>query len=176
MINHSNRFCRTFLSSFSLGTKLSLSKHTFPFAKSFIPAFSNKNSFAFSSAKDSASSDAEYVNLIFINKDKSEVPVKAKVGDNLLEIAHQNDIDLEGACDQSLACSTCHVILDSDIYDKLPIAKPEEEDMLDLAYGLTETSRLGCQVVVSKEFEGAKITLPRATRNMYVDGHKPKHH
>jgi len=176
MINHSNRICRTFLRSFSLGVKLSPYKNTFNYTKSFIPAFSLKNSFAFSSANKENPDDAEYVNLIFINKDKTEVQVKAKVGDNLLEIAHQNDIDLEGACDQSLACSTCHVILDSDLYDELPIAKPEEEDMLDLAYGLTETSRLGCQVKVTKDFEGKKVTLPRATRNMYVDGHKPKHH
>lgn len=62
------------------------------------------------------------------------------------------------------------------IYDKLTAPTPEEEDLLDLAYGLTQTSRLGCQVKVTKEFENALITLPKATRNFYVDGHKPKPH
>ena len=135
-----------------------------------------KNIYRFSSESNEKKEGDEYVSLTFINKDKSEKVVQAKVGESLLEVAHQNDIDLEGACDSSLACSTCHVILDYETYDSLPMPKPEEEDMLDLAFGLTETSRLGCQVIVKKEFEGVKVTLPRATRNMYVDGHKPKHH
>ena len=53
-------------------------------------------------------------------------------------------MDLEGACEASLACSTCHVILEEGIYEGLPEAEEEEEDLLDLAYGLTYTSRLGC--------------------------------
>ena len=105
-----------------------------------------------------------------------EVPVEAEVGKHILEIAHKYGVDLEGACDASLACSTCHVIFKQDLYDKLPAAKEEEEDLLDLAFGLTHTSRLGCQVYVSKEFEGAEIVVPSATRNLYVDGHKPKPH
>ena len=81
-------------------------------------------------------------------------------------------MDLEGACESSLACSTCHVILESDIYEALPEAVEEEEDMLDLAYGLTHTSRLGCQVFVTKEMEGMTVKLPSATRNFYVDKSK----
>ena len=68
----------------------------------------------------------------------------AREGESLLEVAHNNDIDLEGACESSLACSTCHVILQSHIYDSLEYPEEEEEDLLDLAYGLTHTSRLGC--------------------------------
>ena len=102
--------------------------------------------------------------------------MKAKVGDHLLEVAHKNNIDLEGACEASLACSTCHVILQQELFKQLPSPKPEEEDLLDLAYGLTETSRLGCQVIVTKDFEGITVSLPKATRNFYVDGHKPKPH
>lgn len=153
-----------------------LPKSAFFNSKAYLTLNNYRIQYNFSTKADDKEGDAEYVNFIFINKDKSEKNVRAKVGESLLEIAHQNDIDLEGACDSSLACSTCHVILESDIYDSLPEPKPEEEDMLDLAYGLTETSRLGCQVLVKKEFEGMKVTLPRATRNMYVDGHKPKHH
>ncbi len=86
-----------------------------------------------------------------------------------MEVAHNNEIELEGACAQSLACSTCHVVLEERIYDSLEPAVEEEEDLLDLAYGLTLTSRLGCQVKVSKAMEGMTVRLPSATRNFYVD-------
>ena len=95
--------------------------------------------------------------------------MKARIGESLLDVAHNNEVDLEGACESSLACSTCHVILASNIYDELDEAVEEEEDMLDLAYGLTHTSRLGCQVFVTKEMEGMRVKLPSATRNFYVD-------
>ena len=96
--------------------------------------------------------------------------VEANPGDDLLSIAHEYDIDLEGACEGSIACSTCHVILEPDVYDSLEEPCDDENDMLDLAFGLTDTSRLGCQVKVSKEQDGMKVQLPAATRNMYVDG------
>ena len=87
-------------------------------------------------------------------------------------MAHNNGIDLEGACESSLACSTCHVILDDAIYDDLEEPCEEEEDLLDLAYGLTHTSRLGCQIKVSRDMEGMEVKLPSATRNFYVDKSK----
>ena len=93
----------------------------------------------------------------------------AREGETLLEVAHNNHIDLEGACAQSLACSTCHVVLEESVYDSLPEAVEEEEDLLDLAYGLTLTSRLGCQVKVTRSMEGMTVKLPSATRNFYVD-------
>jgi ferredoxin len=120
---------------------------------------------------------ADKVKFFFVNtNEKTSTEVEAEEGQNILEIAHKYDIDLEGACDASLACSTCHVILEEGIYDKLPPAVEEEEDLLDMAFGLTATSRLGCQVKITKDFEGAKVTLPSATRNLYVDGSKPKKH
>ncbi|CAK65492.1 unnamed protein product (macronuclear) [Paramecium tetraurelia] len=126
-------------------------------------------------SKYSASS-SKMVTFYFKNKDNSLTKVTTPIGQNLLQIAHKNEVDLEGACEQSLACSTCHVILPKQLYDKLPQPVPEEEDLLDLAYGLTETSRLGCQVKVDEKFENVIIQLPKATRNFYVDGHKPKPH
>lgn len=96
--------------------------------------------------------------------------VEANEGDDLLSVAHEYDIDLEGACEGSIACSTCHVILEPDVYDSLEEPGDDENDMLDLAFGLTDTSRLGCQVKVTKEQDGMKVQLPAATRNMYVDG------
>jgi 2Fe-2S ferredoxin len=107
--------------------------------------------------------------VIFIEKDGNKKVVEAPVGLSVLEIAHQNDVDLEGACEGSLACSTCHVIVDSAYYNKLAKASEEEEDMLDLAFGLTHTSRLGCQIIMTEELDGITVTLPSATRNIMVD-------
>ena len=100
----------------------------------------------------------------------------AQVGTTLLEAAHSSGIELEGACEASLACSTCHVILEPTLYDSIEAASETEEDMLDCAFGLTETSRLGCQVVITRSMDNTLIELPTATRNFYVDGHVPKPH
>jgi ferredoxin-2, mitochondrial len=113
----------------------------------------------------------------WVQKDGTRVTTREKEGMHLLDVAHKNNIDLEGACEGSLACSTCHVIVsDPSVYDSLPEPTDEENDMLDLAFGLTETSRLGCQIKLTKELEGMEVSLPAATRNMAVDGYKPKPH
>lgn len=110
-------------------------------------------------------------------KDASSKTVNAPLGESLLEVAHENDIDLEGACEGSLACSTCHVIIeDHGYYDRMPEPTDDENDMLDLAFGLTDTSRLGCQVKATKDLDGLKVRIPSATRNFAVDGHIPKPH
>ena len=74
--------------------------------------------------------------MTFVHPDGKRQEVDAPLGLSVLEIAHRNNIDLEGACEGSLACSTCHVIVEAKFYDKIPEAKDEEEDMLDLAFGL----------------------------------------
>ena len=107
--------------------------------------------------------------MTFIDAKGNRKEVEAPVGLSVLEIAHRNKIDLEGACEGSLACSTCHVIVDRDWFDDLDEASEEEEDMLDLAFGLTHTSRLGCQIKMTEELDGLVVTLPAATRNMMVD-------
>jgi len=107
--------------------------------------------------------------MTFVNKDGTRIEVEAPIGLSVLEIAHANNIDIEGACEGSLACSTCHVIVNADDYERLPEATEDEEDMLDLAFGLTPTSRLGCQIIISEELDGLTVTLPRETRNM-LDG------
>ena len=106
--------------------------------------------------------------MTFVDKNGTDVVVEAPLGLSVLEIAHRNKIDLEGACEGALACSTCHVIVDQDYFDKLEEPTEDEEDMLDLAFGLTHTSRLGCQIIITEELEGLRVTLPRATRNMMV--------
>ncbi len=107
--------------------------------------------------------------LVFVNKNGSRTEVNAPCGVSVMEIAHKNDIDIEGACEGSLACSTCHVVVEPDDFDRLEEATEDEEDMLDLAFGLTHTSRLSCQIIMSEELDGLTVTLPAATRNMMVD-------
>jgi len=108
------------------------------------------------------------VKVIFVLKDGEEKVIDAPVGLSLLEVAHKHAVDLEGACEGSLACSTCHVVVDEEFFDKLPKASEDEEDMLDLAFGLTHTSRLGCQIKITEDLEGLKVRLPSATRNMMM--------
>src|SRR5215475_15039049 len=104
--------------------------------------------------------------MTFINPDGKRVEVDAPVGLSVLEIAHRNNINLEGACEGSLACSTCHVIVDSEWYDVLKEASEDEDDMLDLAFNLTQTSRLGCQIIITEELDGLTVRLPAASRNL----------
>ena len=107
--------------------------------------------------------------MTFIAPDGTRKEVEAPEGLSVLEIAHRNKIELEGACEGSLACSTCHVVVAREWYDKLSPATDDEEDMLDLAFGLTATSRLGCQIIMRQELDGLTVSLPKATRNMMVD-------
>jgi 2Fe-2S ferredoxin len=107
--------------------------------------------------------------VTFVFPDGKEQTYDAPNGISVLEVAHKNNIPLEGACEGSLACSTCHVIVSPEWYGKLKAATEDEEDMLDLAFGLTHTSRLGCQIMMSDALDGIKVSLPAATRNMMVD-------
>lgn len=104
-------------------------------------------------------------NMTFIQKDGSHKQVEAPVGLSVLEIAHRNGIDVEGACEGSLACSTCHIIVDKSWYARLDEPSEDEEDMLDLAFGLTKTSRLGCQIVMTEDLDGLVVKLPEQVVN-----------
>merc|ERR550519_1691713 len=105
---------------------------------------------------------AEY-SITFITGDGEKHTAKGKDGDNLLDIVIDQEIDIDGfgACEGTLACSTCHLIFKPEDFDKIPDQATDEElDMLDLAYGLEDTSRLGCQVVLTKEMDGLEVTVP----------------
>jgi 2Fe-2S ferredoxin len=104
--------------------------------------------------------------MTFIERDGTRREVDAPVGLSVLEIAHKHGIDIEGACEGSLACSTCHVIVDGEWHELLKDASEDEEDMLDLAFGLTKTSRLGCQIIMTPELDGLTVRLPAGSRNM----------
>ena len=106
--------------------------------------------------------------MVFIEPDGTRREVEAPLGLSVLEIAQRNDIDIEGACEGSLACSTCHVIVDPAWFGRLGEPSEDEEDMLDLAFGLKPTSRLGCQIVITQELDGLTVTLPDETFNMML--------
>ena len=92
-----------------------------------------------SGTSDSSNDEANTVAIMFVQADESEKVVQAPIGKHLLEVAHDNDVELEGACGGELACSTCHLIFEQKIYDQLPPMLDDEVDMLDLAFGVTET-------------------------------------
>ncbi|WP_428376372.1 ferredoxin family 2Fe-2S iron-sulfur cluster binding protein [Lichenicoccus sp.] len=100
-------------------------------------------------------------NMTFVERDGGRREVEAPLGLSVLEIAHRHGVDLEGACEGSLACATCHVVIDPAWTPKLADATEDEEDMLDLAFGLEKTSRLGCQIVMTEALDGLVVRLPR---------------
>jgi len=119
----------------------------------------------FSSLSDDELDFGELINFYFVAKGQ-EIPVQGRVGENLLQIAKRNKDLLEGACDASAQCSTCHIILDENVYNLLPNPNESEEDLLDIAYGITQTSRLGCQIRLTRDFEGTKVELPDVQHNL----------
>lgn len=102
----------------------------------------------------------------FVLPDGSTRNIDTDTGVTILQAAQENGIEMEGACEGNMACSTCHVIVSDDFFDKLPEATEDEEEMLDLAIDLRPTSRLGCQLMVTEECDGISLTLPKASRNM----------
>ena len=106
------------------------------------------------------------VRVTFITAQGARVEAEAKAGDRLLEVAQNADMPLEGTCEGQMACSTCHVVIAPDWFGKLPRASEDEEDMLDLAAGVTRTSRLSCQIVLGEELDGIEVRIPGESRDM----------
>ncbi|CAE1265670.1 FDX1 [Acanthosepion pharaonis] len=136
------------------------------------------------------------ITVYFIDRDGDQIAAPAAVGESLLDVALNNSIELEegektateakvnstlldvvidndldiagfGACEGTMACSTCHLILPKDFYNKLPCPpSDEEQDILDMAFGLTDTSRLGCQVYVTEDMDGLEVKIPVETSDV----------
>lgn len=101
--------------------------------------------------------------VTFIKANGERIKAKGKVGESLLDVVVNNSVDLDGfgACEGTLTCSTCHLIFKKEDYDQLPEQPTDEElDMLDLAYDLTDTSRLGCQIILSEKLNGLEVRVP----------------
>lgn len=110
--------------------------------------------------------------MTFIKACGEIIDTKGNVGDSLLDVVVDNNIDLDGfgACEGTLTCSTCHLILKPEDYDKLPNRPSDEEmDMLDLAYELTPTSRLGCQITLTKDMDGLEVKVPSTVNDVRAE-------
>lgn len=103
--------------------------------------------------------------IVIIEVDGTRRELDAPVGKSLMQIGRDAGLDIEGACDGAMACSTCHVYVDPAWMPKLPKMGEDESDMLDLAFGVTERSRLGCQIVMTEELDGLTVALPKGARN-----------
>lgn len=106
------------------------------------------------------------VKVVFINTNGERIAAEGKPGDRLLAVGQAAGMPLEGTCEGQMACSTCHVVVAKDWFARLPRASEDEEDMLDLAAGVTRTSRLSCQIELSAELDGLEVRIPGESRNM----------
>ena len=91
--------------------------------------------------------------------------VDAPAGSVLLDVAQRAGEPLEGACEGQMACSTCHVIVDPEDFARLPAASEEEDDLLDLAWGVMRTSRLACQITLTDELDTLTVRMPGGFHN-----------
>lgn len=100
------------------------------------------------------------ITVTFIDPRGKAIETSAESGDNLLRIGQAAGLPLEGTCEGQMACSTCHVIVAADWFERLAPASEEEEDMLDFAAGARRTSRLSCQIELTAEMDGLTVTVP----------------
>jgi ferredoxin, 2Fe-2S len=100
--------------------------------------------------------------VTFITAAGERREIEAPSGLSVMEIARMHDLGIEGACEGSIACATCHVIVDAAYAARLGEASGEEEEMLDLAVGVQPTSRLGCQIVLTEDLDGLTVRLPES--------------
>lgn len=106
------------------------------------------------------------VRVCFGTADGRKVEVNGEPGQRLLELGQAAGMPLEGTCEGQMACSTCHVVVAPEWFDRLPPAVEDEEDMLDLAAGVTRTSRLACQIVLTPQIDGLEVRIPDESRDM----------
>ncbi|HBD10498.1 MAG TPA: 2Fe-2S ferredoxin [Porticoccaceae bacterium] len=97
--------------------------------------------------------------ITFITVDGERVETDAKAGNSVMEVAKELDLPMLAACGGALACATCHVIVEEDWFEKTGELSEDEEDLLDTAHDLTETSRLCCQIKVSDDLDGLVVRL-----------------
>jgi 2Fe-2S ferredoxin len=104
--------------------------------------------------------------ITFIEFDGTVRVVSARIGTSFLATAKRNGVDLEGACRGSLACATCHLILTPEWYARLPPAAASEQQLLDVAFGMTTTSRLGCQLTITQDLDGCVAHIADRNRDL----------
>jgi len=104
--------------------------------------------------------------VIFNTADGERVEAEAQAGDVLLRVGQAAGMPLEGTCEGQMACSTCHVLVAKEWFAQLPEASEDEEDMLDLAYGVRPTSRLSCQITLTDALDGLEVSIPADAHDM----------
>jgi ferredoxin-2, mitochondrial len=110
----------------------------------------------------------DLVRVSFVSSNGERITAEAEPGSRLLEVGQGAGIPLEGTCEGQMACSTCHVIVASEWFDKLIPASSDEEDMLDLAAGVTQNSRLSCQIELSEALDGIEVHVPKVSNDMQI--------
>jgi ferredoxin len=106
------------------------------------------------------------VKVCFVTPLGERIAADGAAGTSLLTVGQAAGLPLEGTCEGQMACSTCHVIVAPEWFDRLPAAVPDEEDMLDLAAGVARTSRLACQIVLDEALDGLEVRIPGESRDM----------
>lgn len=106
------------------------------------------------------------VRVTFITARGEKIEAEGEPGQRLLELGQNAGLPLEGTCEGQMACSTCHVVVGADWFEKLVPASDDEEDMLDLAAGVTRTSRLSCQIELTGALDGLEVRIPEESRDM----------
>ena len=117
------------------------------------------------SSNFSAAAATSKVNITFVTQSGEQIVATAKIGQTLLDVCLDHELDVEGACGGECCCSTCHVYLPQTLFDVIEEADEDEMDMLDLAIAVKNTSRLGCQLTVDDSFDGKTIHLPQEVVN-----------
>ena len=112
--------------------------------------------------------ESDLVKVVFVTAEGDKVEADAVAGSSLLTVAQGAGMPLEGTCEGQMACSTCHVILPDAWFGKVPAAVADEEDMLDLAAGVTRTSRLSCQIELTDALDGIEVHIPPEARDMQI--------
>jgi ferredoxin len=106
------------------------------------------------------------VRVTFVSPKGEKIEAEGAAGSTLLEIGQAAGMPLEGTCEGQMACSTCHVIVASEWFGKLPVASDDEEDMLDLAANAGPTSRLSCQIIVNQDLDGVVVRVPDTAHDL----------
>lgn len=106
------------------------------------------------------------VRVTFVTPEGKKVETQGVQGQRLLELGQNIGMPLEGTCEGQMACSTCHVVVAAEWFDRLPHAAEDEEDMLDLAAGVARTSRLSCQIILTADLDGIEVRIPEEARDM----------
>ncbi|MCH7629968.1 MULTISPECIES: 2Fe-2S iron-sulfur cluster-binding protein [Novosphingobium] len=106
------------------------------------------------------------VRVTFVTAEGARIEAQGEAGQRLLEIGQNAGLPLEGTCEGQMACSTCHVVVAAQWFDRLTPAAEDEEDMLDLAAGVTRTSRLSCQIELTADLDGLEVRVPEEARDM----------